>query len=495
MKRFLRKELLILYLIILIGAYLRFQAAFTNTFAFTYDVGRDMLALWNIAYSHKFILIGPTTGLQGVFYGPWWYYFLVPFFILVSGNPQGIAYSMSFIGILTIVFSFIIGKKISGNFFGFSLAALIAASPVLVFLSSQIWSPNIAPLFILLIMFVVYKIFSTNKIINKKYYFFLGILLAFTQELEIVFGTLMSASMVLAIIVLVNKKIKLKEVAVFIFGALIIYSPKILFELRHSFLMTKSFINFLTSGSSSNNTFNIFASFLNRAEIIFNDFCATLALENQILGLTILIFITFSFILFYKKSNELIRKMAITSLIIPAVFIVGLTFFKHDIWPHYLVGLPIIYLFIFSLSLALFFKNKDKILPIAIVAMIFILNVNPLSLIINLNNKWSGDASVYKNQLEVVDYTYDESKGKNFKYVVYTPPVHDYTYRYLFMWYGSNKYHYLPSAKSNLAYFIIEPDPGYPDRPKWWLEARIKDGKIVKTHKFKSGIVVQTRIN
>ena len=86
-----KKEYLLLYFFILVGAFLRLQGVFTNSFAFTYDVGRDMLALSAIVHLHKIPLIGATTGLPGIFYGPWWYYMLTPFFIIFSGSPQGIA--------------------------------------------------------------------------------------------------------------------------------------------------------------------------------------------------------------------------------------------------------------------------------------------------------------------------------------------------------------------------------------------------------------------
>ena len=46
---FFKKEFIILFLIILVGSFLRLEGVFTNSFAFTYDVGRDMLSLWNIA--------------------------------------------------------------------------------------------------------------------------------------------------------------------------------------------------------------------------------------------------------------------------------------------------------------------------------------------------------------------------------------------------------------------------------------------------------------
>jgi hypothetical protein len=47
---------------------------------------------------HKLSLIGSTTRLPGLFYGPWWYYFLIPPFLLSGGNPQGIVLFMGFVG-------------------------------------------------------------------------------------------------------------------------------------------------------------------------------------------------------------------------------------------------------------------------------------------------------------------------------------------------------------------------------------------------------------
>src|SRR5205085_2870627 len=153
-----------------------------NSFAFTFDVGRDMLALFNIVHLHKIPLIGaiaggaPSAGI-GIFYGPWWYYFLTPFFVIFSGDPRGIAFTMSLIGILVIIFGFILGKKLGGNILGIYISSLISISPNLISLSSQIWNPNISPLFVIMVLLVIYQILKEHKQI--KYFFPLGILLAF----------------------------------------------------------------------------------------------------------------------------------------------------------------------------------------------------------------------------------------------------------------------------------------------------------------------------
>jgi hypothetical protein len=53
----------------------------------------------------------------------------------------------------------------------------------------------------------------------------------------------------------------------------------------------------------------------------------------------------------------------------------------------------------------------------------------------------------------------------------------------------------MPVEKSNMAFFILEPDNEDPKRLTRWLEERVGDGKIIKTQNVKGGIKVQTRIN
>lgn len=497
MKRLITKEYLFLYVIIILGAFLRLQGVFTNSFAFTFDVGRDMLALWNIAYMHKIPLIGVTTGLPGVFYGPWWYYLLTPFSLIFSGNPQGIALVMSLIGILSIVFGFILGKKLSGNFLGFCLAILISVSPVLISYSSQIWNPNIAPLFVILILLVLNKIYSLDKKDKSKYYFLLGLLLAFNIDLEIVFGLLLSIGIILSVIFTVKRKISIKSIFYFVLGGLIIFAPRIFFEFRHQFLMTKSFIGFFSSGNSSHGTSTILDTFISRLNILFDQFNSTLAAENKFIGLLILLFISFTLLFLYRKTNILIKNFINTSGIVIFIFLLGTIFFNHDIWPHYLVGVPVFYILLFGISLFLLSKKlSSNLIPALILLVVAVINLNPVNLTKSLNKPiWEGDASVYRNQVAVIDYVYKQAHGKEFKYVVYTPPLYDYTYRYLFMWYGPKIYHYSPVVQSNLAYFILEPDFQYPSRLTDWLKLREGDGKIIKEEKIKGGIIVQTRVN
>lgn len=480
-----RKENLLFVLILLLAAFLRLQAFATNTFAFTYDVGRDLLAIKDIVTLNKISLIGPTSGLPGVFYGPWYYFILVPFFIIFGGNPAGIDLTIAMFGIATVVLGFYLGKKLGGIFFGLTFAGILAVSPTLVGISSQIWSPNLAPFFILLVLLLFYRIYKKDGMWD---YLFLGIALSLGSEFEIIYGLFLSLSGIIALILFKNKSLTIKKLLMLVLGFAIILAPRVLFELRHGFLQTKSLFAFLTAGGNG-------AAMNLRLDFMFNRFTEAIAYNNQVLGILILVLTILSIVIYFKKTALPMQKLILTSIVIVLTFMSGFALFHHDLWPHYIVGLPVIFIFLVSVALYLFFSNSNqRILYLFIALAIFLINLNPVSLIQNYNKPFVGDASVYRNQLQVLDYVYREANGKQFKYIVYTPPIFDYTYQYLFEWYGKGKYGYLPKQDSELAFFILEPDVQFPKRLTDWLTIREKDGRIVKSQKMPSGIVVQTRL-
>jgi 4-amino-4-deoxy-L-arabinose transferase-like glycosyltransferase len=482
---------LIILGILILASYLRLVGVFTKSFAFTYDVGRDMLALSDIVHFVHFPFIGPTTGIPGVFYGPWWYWLLAPFFFLFGGNPEGIAFVMAVIGIVTIILAYIFGKRLGGEFLGLSFAALIAVSPVMISLASQIWNPNIAPFFVLVTFIILERIFSQKKpsLLN---FFFLGILLMLSADIEIFYGSMFTMAILLSVLIIKKLKINKSEISTFIAGSLIILSPRILFEIKNHFLMTKSLITFIKTGSEGAGFLNIIPE---RLHTFLDNFSGTVAFSNLEAGAVIFILMLVATAFFYGKLSVIQKNFVKTSGIVLVVFFLGTALFSHDIWPHYLVGLPVFYILLVVISLDAFRLNtKNVVIPGLILCVLFIANWNPISFVNSLSKPlFTGDASVYRNQLAVIDYIYENAAGKKFKYVVYTPPVHDYTYQYLFSWYAKNSYGYTPSETAKLAYFILEPDTQYPQRLIDWLKTREKDGVVENSKSFKSGIIVQTR--
>jgi hypothetical protein len=438
---FLRKHrvLLALGIILLIGSYLRFVGIFDNAFAFTYDVGRDMLAVSDIVQNHNIPFIGPTTGLPGLFYGPWWYYFLVPAFIIGGGNPQFISGFIALTGLAAVVLGFFLGKKLSGDIFGLILAALLSFSPVMVALSVQIWNPNLAPFLLLLILTVLHyymlylktekkqaKMFPLNRE-HGVYGVLLGFLAGLSIDAEVVYGLLLLLSLYLFLIVLLWKR-KLFAMVFVLIGTFLAFLPRILFEVKNNFIMTKTVLS--GTGGEGTGPFTIIS-----IEQIVKVFTAlktmwdeTIALHNPALGWLLLAVIIVSVCTQYKKFTPEIRAYLHLAALTFIVFFLGLSFFTDAIWSHYLVGIPVFLIFLFALSMTSMLQEKRlQILMAAGLGMLLFLNVGPGNIWARYTQPpWVGDASVYRNQVAIIDYIYKEAAGEQFNSIVYTPPVHDY---------------------------------------------------------------------
>lgn len=496
----MKKLVIVLGLLIIlgIGSWLRLGGAISNSFAFTYDVGRDMLAVKSIVVDHKLVLIGATTGIEGIFYGPWWYLFLSVPFVLFSGNPQGIAFFMGFIGIVTILLGYIVGKKIGGVFLGIIFSCLISFSPILVSYSSQIWNPNLIPFFVVLTLLMLYMlVFDIMPIHKSLYMLFLGALVGLIIDMEIVFGILFSLGIFISLISVFRKRLRIKEFSFFILGLLFIFSPRILFEIRNNFLMTKKAIGFFGSGFLSSENTSFFEVFISRLVSLFDEWNYTVGGQNMTISFILVAFVFLSLFLFYRKTDKLQKQFIKMIFIVIGVFLIGLTLFSHDIWPHYTVGMPVLYILLLSLIInsARITLRKSWIIFL-ILFILFWINLNPMQILKDIKKPlWEGNAAVYRNQVAIIDYIYNDAKGRNFKYIVYTPAVHDYSYRYLFSWYGKKEYGYIPSQENTaLFYVILEPDYELPFRLKDWLKIRENDGIIQKEKIVKGGIIVQTRI-
>ncbi len=498
----MRVSLILLIFILIVASVLRMEGALTKSFAFTYDVGRDLLAVQSIFSSGKIPLIGQTTGLAGLFYGPWWYYSLAPAFFISSGNPVGIALFIALTGVATVYVGYFLGKYIEDINFGLLFASFLAFSPVMVGIATQIWNPNVAPFYVMLFFFCFYKIvdlLDKKKNITIYWLLFLGVLLGLLLDSEIVFGVLFTTGVLLSFIFLFKKKLFIKHYFYIAVGLLLILLPRVIFELRHNFLMTRSILSFASMSLSHQAGKGFSFKPLTAFASLENLWNYTFARENYLLGVFLLLCTFFGIIFFYKKIHKKEKFFLQMILLILFSFFLGLSFFPGDIWSHYTIGIPVLYIFIVSLisyKTATYFK-KLKIFTFSLVLVLFAIEINPLQIIESIKNPfWQGDISLYRNQLEVVDYVYKYAQGKKFNYVLYTPPIYDYPYQYIFSWYGKNTYGYLPSEKKERLFFLImEQDNQYPNRLKKWLEVRNGDGKIIDKKTLDGEVQLQIRIH
>ncbi len=490
----IRKYNPVLLLILAIGFWLRIQGLLYGTFAFTYDVGRDFLAISQMITSHKPLLIGATTGLHGIFYGPTWYYILTPFFILFQGNPKGIEFVMVLSGVLTIFFGYLLGKRMSGNLMGLIFALFLSVSQILIAISSQIWNPNLIPMFAVIL---TYMILMDSKNLSKRAlnYILVGLLIGAIIDLEIVFGALFLFAILAYLILNERRVLNLKNAALLVAGIIFVQLPRIIFEFRHDFLMTKAFLGAFSSDDKSS-LFTFVPRIRHSFDLFLRIWSENVAAQISIFGLIIAIAAFGLIILSYKRANELEKKATKLCGLVILIYFVGFCFLNHDIESHYYIGLPIF--FALTLSLVINFSIKYLKFPIIVsIAFITLLlyGVSQFSIFQTFyKSNWIGDASVYRNQVEVIDFIYRDANNEKFNSITYTPPIYDYPYQYLFQWKGKRDYGYQPDKNhQELFYLIIEPDLQFPVRQEKWLDLRKNDGEIISSKKFKSGIIVQKR--
>src|SRR3989337_4292059 len=130
-------------------------------FAFNYDQGRDFLAVSKIIWEKDLVLIGHTTGLPGIFYGPWWYYFLAPAVLVSGGDPQRVAIFFAVLAIFSTVFLYLLLKTLTKNtLLSLILATIAAFSNLWMFGSAHILNPSLTPIFFMISIFALHKIAS-----------------------------------------------------------------------------------------------------------------------------------------------------------------------------------------------------------------------------------------------------------------------------------------------------------------------------------------------
>lgn len=494
---FLKKnwEKIVLVIILGLASFLRLWDTFHGSFAYVYDIGRDLLAVRRIVVDHQPTLLGPTAGIEGIFYGPWWYYFLsFPFFIF-QGNPTGIAAFIGLIGILTVFLSFILGKKIWGasdKLWPLVLAGVIAFSRVHVQMSTQIWSPNLVPALIIL-WFLSLLAFWQEK---RWPLFFVGFFSALILEFEVAFGAFFIVSQVVIGGFLFRKNLSLRKVFLFFLGLFLVFSPRLLFDLRHDFLATKNIFYIFGLGGLISGERGLLFRFQERSQAFLGTWNNTLANGHSFLGLLFLGLTVVSLLLFRSRLAKKERQLA--SFLIFIIFSLYLLFslYAGDFWWYYLVGLPIVYSFLFVLALRCLASLLSQRLFLLVIIVYFIFLIQPKSKIFESlkNPYWEGDPSVYRHLKAVVEEVFQHADGEPFRYLVYTPPLHPYTYQYLFTWLSERRYHN-PAREEHQRWFylIVEPDIGREDLPGKWLAQYQNDGLLIEEKKMAGNILLQIR--
>lgn len=244
-KNILAKNKLVV-LLILIGIFLRLYKL-DEFVTFLGDQGRDAIIIKRIITLEHFPAIGPISSIGQVFLGPFFYYLMTPFLLLFNLNPLGLAFGSAFFSIIGIVSAYLIVRKELNKQTGFFFLFLMVFSSVQIDFARFSWNPNLLPFFSFFTLYFLYKLTITNKYI---YGALLGAFLSFSIQLHhLAFFLFIPITVFLVIYQIKNKNFLISKtfgLLISFFSFLLLYSPLIIFDLKHDFLNSKNLIKIFT---------------------------------------------------------------------------------------------------------------------------------------------------------------------------------------------------------------------------------------------------------
>lgn len=477
--------------IFLLSFYLKLFPVLNNNFPFTMDQARDMLDIRAIVELKKPTLIGPTTSINGVFLGPFYYYFnLIPY-LVSGGDPAALTYwniIWYMIGAF-LLFAFFFKTD---RYFALISSAIYLMAPSLFYSSRYFWSANPMPYLTIFYFLSIFNFFKSKNFINASV---VGLIAGLSMQIEAAFGILF---LPFFLIFGFFKKTGTKNLAVSVGAFFITLLPQILFELRHSFIMTKTFFGELSGKSQilgeKLNTEQTFLSHLDS----FTQFSSGHFQFPQTISVFVLT-LAIIFLMVKLRENKLDQevKLVFLSCVFFVLFAFGFyMFYSYHLKGWYLLGLHIPYILIVSLFLSELISVKKYLFGAIIILFLgwsFVATYIDQSKFVSgsLSDR-SGDKSNLRNEMEAIDWVYKKASGKGFKAYNYIPSVYDFPYQYLYWWQGK-KYGFHPETVSYLdgvpeyiqsnevffnmkkkqedqnVFLIYEPDKESPDRLAAWL--------------------------
>jgi len=349
-----KKEVLILGLILLIGAFFRLYRI-ADYMTFLGDEGRDVIVVRKIFTELHPPLIGPGTSIGSMYLGPLYYYMMAPALLIAGFSPVGPAVQIAILGIVTIGLVWWVGRDWFGKIAGLIAAGLYAISPTVIVFSRSSWNPNIMPFFALLSIYSIWRVWKEKE---YKWMIVLGISFAFVLQSHYLGLLLLPTILIFWYLSKVPLRYTLYAIAIFA----ILMSPLVFFDLRHNFVNSKALYKKLPE------IFN---------EITLSLVGAKVAIAGAVASWGIFGFIILKLIHVVRKREDL-KKYAPYLLLVSwmGFALIGFGVYKQHIYDHYF-GFVFAVPFLIIGALSSYLLSKNYLMKIlAVCGLIFLVIVN-----------------------------------------------------------------------------------------------------------------------
>src|SRR4030042_490912 len=490
----------LLGVILILGFFVRVYRT-SDLMGFYYDQGRDALVIWKLWHEGRPFLIGPVTGLAGIFLGPFYYYLIAPFYLIGNGNPIYPAIFLAFLTVCGVFMLYYLSWKFLDRTTGI-IAATIGSLSYYLILAGR-WLANPTPIMFTSMLFL-YSLWTIIQSKNRNWWIVASFLIGISLQLE-------SASAVFYIPVILvftlwqRKRVPDLKTAIFAFVIfIVILLPQTLFNIRHDNLIFNNFKRVLVEEKSFRLDF--WQVFKIRLSYFWQVFYSKIFMEKSILAV---VFTGASAIVllskFKSKEEFLPVKLLFIFLFVPMI---GYIFFQGNfgnIYDYYMTCYYFPMILLFSLGLGIAWKKLiGKILVIAFFVIFLGINISAIKNYLSAGVDGPEHITL-GNELQAVNWVFENSHDlSKFKVDVYVPPVFPHSYDYLFLWQGSlrqaqgktgceeNLCGLVKDGETEVIYTLYEVDPHHPERLETWYSKFGGWTEIEKEVKF-GGITVEKR--
>lgn len=456
---------------------------------FWYDQGRDALVIWDLIHYGKFFLIGPVTGIDGIYLGPFYYYLIAPFYWLGGGSPVFTAACLSWLTVGAIFLIFLLAKKIYGPKVALLAAFIYGFSYNLIVFSRWLSNPNPLPFFTLLAILCFYFFISGRGVALVGAALMVG--LSLQLEAASAFWFLPTTVLILF---WQRRKISIKYLSLAFIVFVLTLAPQIVFDLRHQGVLRSAFRQFLVADKSFSggtaSQLTLLELVKSRLGLYFDVFFSKLFPQSSSLRWAAVALFSASLIVFRKKIFSSGGKLLALWVIVP---LAGFFFYRGNhgyIWDYYFTGFVPAFIILFSAGLVFLWQKglSQKVAVGGLMALFLLSNIR-----LTKNYLKTGIGITLRAQLWAIDWVYKRAGNKPFNIDVYVPPQIYYAYSYLFRWYGRGKYQREPETElvADL-YTLYESDGEHPQFLTKWLKRQETIGRIVESDSW-GDITVQKR--
>ncbi|KKQ95787.1 MAG: 4-amino-4-deoxy-L-arabinose transferase and related glycosyltransferase of PMT family-like protein [Candidatus Woesebacteria bacterium GW2011_GWB1_43_14] len=417
-REFIKKNYLILT-ILLLGFFFR---AYRSRELFMYSHDQDLLGWFikDVLINHDLRLVGQETSIKGIYIGPFFYYLLIPFYLIFKMDPIGGVYFSIILGVISIWSVYFVFSKILSKSIGLAGSFIYAISFYTVFTDREVVPTTPA------MLWTVWYLYGLHLLLGKQRrgFLLLGVLIGLIWNINL--GLAVSFPLILYALFL-RRKIDLVGAFKGFIAGVFVASPLIIFELRNGFQQIKSAMNNVGGGGTEfpgvADKFDRVMQLVvkNVSSLIWGSVVPVSQKDTFSLVMLFLVVITFK-----KMADLKILKLIWAWIILYILFFSTNSIILSE---YYLNGVTIVWILILAIALEkLYEKPILRIFGLMMLLGFFSINIYRLFQI-DINK------SGYIDRRALVSFIKNDASNNSYPCVsvsYITKPGYDLGYRYLF---------------------------------------------------------------